>query len=271
MTACLLSQAISTTKYDHLLKAVKVHFPADSQTASSQQHPHLYFPLFTTVIFISATSPKVVTATCCHLTLISFAILHDFTQHAEDCAQVHTLYLFIHLFIQWNISSLTWLFFFFKTRQEKPFLFYFLPSALQGRFQQYENTAGNWDSPSVPPLLQPTRGTGKMALTCLLEYQRVVWPSHLKVLYVSILWLFHSPRECISYLKLLSQFCAHRSNRNQFLTSSSASKSRSIHFIFRYFKNFLLNSLFFFCCPSCQPFRSLFCYSEFLQGTFPSL
>lgn len=85
-----------------------------------------------------------------------------------------------------------------------------------------------------------------MALMCLLEYQREMWPSHLKVLYVAILWLLHSSGEGISYLKLLSQFLAHSSNRNQFFTSSSASKSRSIHFIFRYFKNFLLNSLSFF-------------------------
>lgn len=133
MTACLLSQAISTTKYDHLLKAVKVHFPADSQTASSQQHPHLYFPLFTTVIFISAASPTVVTATCCHLTLISFAILHDFTQHAEDCAPVHTLYLFIHLFIQWNISSLTW-FFFLKPGRKSHFYFIFYHQPFKAGF-----------------------------------------------------------------------------------------------------------------------------------------
>lgn len=243
MTACLLSQAFSRTKYDHLVKAVKVHFPADSQSASSQQHPHLYFPLFTTVLPTSATSPKAVTATCCHLTLISFAMLHDFTQHAEDSVQVHTLY-----------STYPGIFpllhdFFLKPGRKSDFCFIFLPSALQGRFQQYKNTAGNWDSPSVPTLLQPTRGAGKMALTCLLEYQGVVWPSHLKVLYLSILWLFHSSGGCISYLKLLSRFHAHRSNRNQFLTSSSASPSRSIHFIFRYFKNFLINSLlvwFFF-------------------------
>lgn len=253
MTACLLSQAFSRTKYDHLVKAVKVHFPADSQPASSQQHPHLYFPLFTTVLPTSATSPKVVTATCCHLTLISFAMLHDFTQHAEDSVQVHTLYsMYPGIFPLLHDI-------FLKPGRKSDFYFIFLPSALQGRFQQYKNTAGNWDSPSVPTLLQPTRGTGKMALTCLLEYQGVVWPSHLKVLYLSILWLFHSSGGCI----------------NQFLTSSSASTSRSIHFIFRYFKNFLINSLLvflgFFCCPSCQLFRSLFCYSEFLQGTFPSL
>lgn len=160
------------------------------------------------------------------------------------CSSAYTLFIYTLIYTVEYFQS--YMIFFLKTRQEKSFLFYFLPSALQGRFQQYENTAGNWDSPSVPTLLQPTRGTGKMALTCLLEYQRVVWPSHLKVLYVSILWLFHSSGERISYLKLLSQFRAHRSNRNQFLTSSSASKSRSIHFIFRYFKNFLLNALFFF-------------------------
>lgn len=73
------------------VKAAKVHFPADSQTASSRRLPHLYFPLFTMAIFISAIPPKAVTAMDCHLTLISFAILHDFTQHPEDCVQLHTL------------------------------------------------------------------------------------------------------------------------------------------------------------------------------------
>lgn len=146
-------------------------------------------------------------------------------------SMLRTLFKCIH-FIPCTLEYFhSYMIFFLKPGRKSDFYFIFLPSALQGRFQQYKNTAGNWDSPSVPTLLQPTRGTGKMALTCLLEYQGVVWPSHLKVLCLSILWLFHSSGGCISYLKLLSRFHAHRSNRNQFLTSSSASPSRSIHFI----------------------------------------
>lgn len=79
------------TKYDHLVKAVKVHSPADSQTASSKQLTHQYFPLLPMVIFIAAISPKAATVMCCHLTLISFAILHDFAQHPEDYIQMHAL------------------------------------------------------------------------------------------------------------------------------------------------------------------------------------